>query len=117
MTLLKSIDPANLGDPKISEVDPAKILAGNPAFRVWALDESRDGTVRTGVFEGTPGENISIKGAYFEFCHILEGVVELTEDGHPPVTYRAGDSFVMKPGYTGRWKTIEKMRKLYVMVG
>ncbi len=30
--------------------------------------------------------------------------------------YRAGDSFVMKPGFTGVWKTIETVRKIYVVV-
>ncbi|MGC9544703.1 cupin domain-containing protein [Streptomyces sp. UG1] len=27
-----------------------------------------------------------------------------------------GDSFVMKPGYVGVWKTIETVRKIYVTV-
>jgi uncharacterized cupin superfamily protein len=44
-------------------------------------------------------------------------VIELTEDGGKPVTYRKGDSFVMKPGYRGVWKTIETVRKIYVIVG
>jgi uncharacterized cupin superfamily protein len=44
-------------------------------------------------------------------------VVELTEEGRQPVTYRKGDSFVMKPGYRGDWKTIETVRKIYVIVG
>ncbi|MGO6908350.1 cupin domain-containing protein, partial [Rhizobium ruizarguesonis] len=28
----------------------------------------------------------------------------------------AGDSFVMKPGYVGVWKTIETVRKIFVTV-
>jgi uncharacterized cupin superfamily protein len=43
-------------------------------------------------------------------------VIELTEDGGEPVTYRAGDSFVMKPGFTGTWRTIETVRKIYLTV-
>ncbi|TIQ41392.1 MAG: DUF861 domain-containing protein, partial [Mesorhizobium sp.] len=31
-------------------------------------------------------------------------------------TYRAGDSFVMKPGFVGVWRTIETVRKIYVCV-
>ncbi|MDF3147092.1 MULTISPECIES: cupin domain-containing protein [unclassified Streptomyces] len=27
-----------------------------------------------------------------------------------------GDSFVMKPGFVGVWKTIETVRKIYVIV-
>ena len=117
MTLLKVLNTENPGEPRILDVDPQKILSGNPEFRVWDFDESRDGQVKTGIFEGTPGENRSIKGENFEFCLLLEGVIELTEDGQPPITLRKGDSFVMKPGYKGVWKTIEKARKLYVVVG
>ncbi|AWI61546.1 hypothetical protein AB395_00006369 (plasmid) [Sinorhizobium fredii CCBAU 45436] len=43
-------------------------------------------------------------------------MVELTENGKEPVIYRAGDSFAMKPGYVGVWKTIETVRKIYVTV-
>ena len=63
------------------------------------------------------GWEIGVKGESFEFCHILDGVIELTEEGQSPVTYRKGDSFIMKPGYRGAWKTIETVRKIYVMVG
>ena len=44
-------------------------------------------------------------------------MVELTEKGQEPRVFRAGDSFVMKPGYVGVWKTIETVRKIYVVVG
>ncbi|GAA2768172.1 hypothetical protein GCM10010103_72140 [Streptomyces paradoxus] len=46
----------------------------------------------------------------------LSGVVELIPEGGEPVIYKAGDSFVMKPGYVGVWKTIETVRKIYVTV-
>ncbi|WP_308010811.1 cupin domain-containing protein [Streptomyces sp. AC495_CC817] len=48
--------------------------------------------------------------------HILSGVIELTPEGGEPVVYKAGDSFVMKPGYVGVWKTIETVRKIYLTV-
>lgn len=73
--------------------------------------------MRTGVWEASPGKTISAKGETFEFCHILSGVMQLTEDGEEPVTYRSGDSFIMKPGFRGIWKTIETVRKIYVVVG
>ena len=55
--------------------------------------------------------------AALEFCHLLEGVIELTEEGEAPRIFRKGDSFLMKPGYVGRWKTLETVRKIYVIVG
>ena len=93
------------------------LITGDPDFLTWAMDASRDGQVRTGIWQSTPGENHSIKGETFEFCHLLEGVIELTEDGQPPRIFRKGDSFLMKPGYRGVWKTLETVRKVYVIVG
>ena len=117
MTFLKTIDPNPSTKPEISKAAPDRLISGDPSFRTWAQDSSRGGSVRTGVWEATPGVTLSIKGETFEFCHILEGVVELTEEGKEPVTYRAGDSFVMKPGYRGVWRTIETVRKIFVVVG
>jgi uncharacterized protein len=117
MSLLRTIDPARLGTPARAKAAPDRLIAGDPDFLTWALDSSRGGEVRTGVWEATPGETLSIKGESFEFCHILDGVVELTEEGQSPVTYRKGDSFIMRPGYRGAWKIIETVRKIYVIVG
>jgi uncharacterized protein len=116
MSLLKTIDPNPSFEPKHATPAPDRLIAGAPAFKTWAQDSAKEGKVNTGVWEATSGETRSIKGETFEFCHILEGVVELTEEGKEPVIYRAGDSFVIKPGYVGIWKTIETVRKIYVTV-
>ncbi|WP_368516771.1 cupin domain-containing protein [Rhizobium sp.] len=117
MTLLKTVVTNPGTAPRESKALPERLIAGDPSFKTWAQDETKDGTVRTGVWEATPGETRSIKGETFEFCHILSGVVEITPDDGEPMVYRAGDSFVMKPGFVGRWKTIETIRKIYVTVG
>ncbi|SCB34443.1 cupin domain-containing protein [Rhizobium multihospitium] len=117
MTLLKTVITNPETAPRESKALPERLIAGDPSFKTWAQDEAKDGAVRTGIWEATPGETRSIKGETFEFCHILSGVVEITPDGGEPAVYRAGDSFVMKPGFVGRWKTIETVRKIYVTVG
>ena len=33
--------------------------------------------------------------------------------GQAPVIFRAGDCFIMKPGYTGTWRTIQTARKVW----
>lgn len=116
MALLVTLPPAALGTPEESTAAPEKLIAGNPSYKTWLLDESRGGSVASGIWEATPGTTKSAKGETFEFCHILQGVVELTETGKEPVTYRAGDSFIMKPGFTGTWRTIETVRKIFVIV-
>lgn len=107
--------------PEASKALPERLISGDPSYLTWALDLSREtalsGPVRTGIWQATPGETISIKGETFEFCHLLEGIIELTEEGQPPQTYKGGESFILKPGFRGIWKTIETVRKIYVIVG
>jgi uncharacterized cupin superfamily protein len=39
----------------------------------------------------------------------------LTEDGGDPVHVRAGDSFVIRPGFAGVWDVVETTLKDYVI--
>lgn len=116
MSNLIALDLAPSFAPKETLPLPERLITGNPSFRTWAQDDSRDGKVLTGIWEATPGETHSIKGTTFEFCHILSGLVEIDETGGATQTFRAGDSFVMKPGFIGVWRTIETVRKIYVCV-
>lgn len=115
MALLIPIDTAPAFAPEESDALPERLIKGNPSFKTWTQDLSKAGAIQTGVWEATPGETRSIKGETFEFCHILSGVIEISENGGETHTFRAGDSFVMKPGFTGVWRTIEKVRKIYVV--
>jgi len=114
--LLKSIDPNPSFAPEESTPMPERLIAGAPHFRTWAQDVAKGELVHTGIWEATPGETRSIKGETFEFCHIISGIVEITPDHGDPMTFRAGDSFVMKLGFMGVWKTVETVCKIYVMV-
>lgn len=116
MSNLVTIDPRPGFAPKESQPLPERLIAGSPAFRTWAQDESRGGTVLTGIWEATPGETHSIKGTMYEFCHIVSGAIEIEETGGATHSFGAGDSFVMKPGFTGIWRTLETVRKIYVCV-
>lgn len=116
MSLLKTIDTDPSAAPRESKAQPDRLIAGDPSFKTWAQDVAKGDSVHTGVWEATPGETRSIKGDTFEFCHIISGVVEITPEGGTPVIYKANDSFVMKPGFVGVWKTIETVRKIYVTI-
>lgn len=117
MSLLITVNINPTTTPKEAVPDAERLVEGNPSFKTWALDSARNGEVNTGIWQATPGVTRSVKGETFEFCHILEGIVELTPEGGKPVIYKAGDSFVMKPGYKGLWRTIETVKKIYVTVG
>ena len=114
MSLLVTIDTNPDFAPKTALPAPERLISGNPSFKTWAQDASKGEKVLTGVREATPGETHSIKGTTFEFCHILSGLIEIEEKGGETRRYRAGDSFAMKPGFVGVWRTIETVRKIYV---
>jgi uncharacterized cupin superfamily protein len=116
MTLLQTIDTNPAAAPRESKPLPERLISGDPSFKTWPQDVTRGEMIHTGIWEATPGETRSIKGETFEFCHILSGIIEITPDDGEPMLYTAGDSFIMKPGFTGVWKTIETVRKIYVTI-
>lgn len=116
MSLLISIDTTPAFTPKQSLPLPERLISGAPSFKTWAQDASKSEKVLAGVWEATPGVTHSVKGSTYEFCHIISGVIEIEEKDGETKTYRAGDSFVMKPGFVGVWRTIETVRKIYVVV-
>lgn len=101
--------PCEIGAP-----EPSRILRGDPHWRTWMLDESADGKVFAGVWESTPGAWRVVYDEW-EFCTILSGVSVVTPDGGPPVTLKTGDSFVIRPGFSGVWEVVETTRKSFVI--
>ena len=91
-------------------------LEGEPSFTLWGVTSDEDGSLVTGIWETTPGKWRVEYRDKWEFCTIVAGELRVTEEGGPSVVYRAGDSFVMKPGFTGVWRTLETVRKIYVVV-
>ena len=89
-----------------------RVISGAPRFRTWN-HEDRDG-LYCGIWQATPGK-WRISYDEWEFCHILEGVSVIAEDGGEARTVRAGDSFILRPGFKGTWEVIETTRKEYVI--
>ncbi|OCX59983.1 cupin [Thioclava sp. SK-1] len=120
MTCLKPVDTAPSFPPVTAVAAPDRLIAGAPEFQTWELDTAlaqaaQWGKIRTGIWEATPGTTRSIKGDTFEFCHILSGVCEISEEGGATHRFVSGDSFVMKPGFVGQWKTLQTLRKIFVI--
>lgn len=91
---------------------PEKLVSGDPVFTTWNIEE-RDG-LYCGVWQSTPGK-WRIAYDEWEFCHILKGVSVIAEDGGAARTVRAGDSFILRPGFAGTWEVLETTRKEYVI--
>ncbi|RWD96634.1 cupin domain-containing protein [Mesorhizobium sp.] len=100
-------------EPEAGAPAPDRVISGDPKFRTWNVEEC-DGGLYAGIWEATPGKWRIVYDEW-EFCHILSGVSVIAEDGGEARTVRAGDSFVLRPGFKGTWEVIETTRKEYVI--
>lgn len=100
-------------NPEAGGPAEGRLIAGDPKFRTWNVEEA-EGGVYAGIWEATPGK-WRIEYDEWEFCHILSGVSVIAEDGGEARTVRAGDSFVLRPGFKGTWEVVETTRKEYVI--
>lgn len=91
-----------------------RIISGNPTTRTWNIEESPDGKLFAGVWEATPGKWRVVYDEW-EFFTVESGVSIVTEDGGAPVTLKAGDQLVLRPGFKGTWEVVETTRKAYVI--
>ena len=112
MSRFLSIDIDSL-EPEEGAPSPDRILSGQPTFRTWNAEEA-EGGLYAGVWEATPGKWRIVYDEW-EFCHILSGVSVIVEEGGEARTVRAGDSFVLRPGFKGSWEVLETTRKEYVI--
>jgi uncharacterized cupin superfamily protein len=99
--------------PETGAPGEGRLISGDPKFRTWNVEEA-EGGVYAGIWESTPGK-WRIEYDEWEFCHILSGVSVIAEDGGEARTVRAGDSFVLRPGFKGTWEVVETTRKEYVV--
>jgi len=111
---LKIIDFGALGAPENSVPAPERVVAGDPRQRIWNLLSSSDGRFHAGEWASSPG-TWRVHYTEYEFCHILEGVVRLTDEQGVARVYRAGDSFVIDSGFRGTWEVVEACRKRYAI--
>lgn len=102
--------PAPGSDPITTDLDGWKKVEGNPTMKTWVQHTSADGGVISGTWEATPGSYHATYSAY-EFVHLMEGQITITEDGGSPVTMKAGDAFVVDAGFKGVWKIEKAVRK------
>lgn len=110
---LLAIDATGL-DPR-QDTPGERRIDGDPRFRIWNLERAADGAIASGIWETTPGRWRSVYENKWEFCTIVQGALTITEDGCEPVTYREGDSFVIRDGFRGIWSAEVPTRKHYVV--
>lgn len=98
--------------PEIERPAPGKLLAGDPVFTTWSLEET-DG-LYAGIWQSTPGK-WRVCYEEWEYFHILQGVSILTDENGAETHLTAGDSHIIRPGFSGTWEVVETTRKDYVI--
>lgn len=98
--------------PEISRPDPSKLVSGDPVHTTWNI-EDRDG-LYCGLWQSTPGA-WRVAYAEWEYVHILQGHSVLTDAQGVATHLRAGDSFIIRPGFSGVWTVFETTLKDYVI--
>ncbi len=111
MTLIQRMTRDDV-TPEIERPDPAKVLAGDPVHTTWNLEEV-DG-LYCGLWQSTPGK-WKLTYAEWEYVYIHQGHSVLTDAAGHATHLRAGDSYIIRPGFDGTWEVIETTLKDYVI--
>ena len=98
--------------PQTTRPDPAKLVKGDPVHTTWTIDD-RDG-LYCGLWQSTPGA-WRVSYDEWEYIHILSGHSILTDAAGSATHLRAGDSYIIRPGFEGIWEAVETTLKDYVI--
>lgn len=112
MKRLKHATPSSSGPGEASQPEPDRVIEGAPQFITWP---SIEGAISSGIWAATPGlHRVDRDAQTVEQFYILEGEIELAEDGtEAPRRFGPGDLVMLEPGFRGTWRTITPVRKLY----
>lgn len=98
--------------PETTRPDPARVIAGDHVHTTWNI-EDRDGLF-CGLWQSTPGK-WRVSYSEWEYVHILSGHSILTDAAGRETHLKAGDSYIIRPGFTGTWEVVETTLKDYVI--
>lgn len=98
--------------PEITRPDPSRVLAGDPVHSTWNIEDS-DG-LYCGMWQSTPGK-WTINYTEWEYVHIHAGHSILTDQDGNQTHLKAGDSWIIRPGFQGTWEVVETTLKDYVI--
>jgi uncharacterized cupin superfamily protein len=101
-------------EASVSRPPADRLLAGTPEQVARNFFSDSTNQFFAGTWESTPGK-WRVRYTENEFCHVTEGSMELDDGRGNSWRFKAGDSFVVPAGFSGTWRVIEPMRKLYVL--
>jgi hypothetical protein len=99
--------------PEVERPDPSRVVSGDPVHTTWSNEER--GNIYSGMWQTTPGA-FRMTYTEWEYVHIRSGHSILRGDDGQVVHLRAGDSWIIRPGFTGVWEAVETTLKDYVII-
>lgn len=99
--------------PEVERPAPEKVISGDPVHTTWSLEETAEG-IYAGLWQATPGK-WHVSYSEWEYVLIHEGHSILTDEAGNATHLKAGDRFIIRPGYKGTWEVIETTLKDYVI--
>ncbi len=112
--MMHIIDFAALKDPELAAPAAATVIAGDPQQQIWNAYSDPEGHFHVGRWASTVGL-WRVNYTERELCHLLTGVVRLTDNSGRQQTYRAGDTFMIDKDFSGTWEVLEACSKLYAI--
>jgi len=91
-------------------------IAGNPAQKVWLHSDNLAMSTKSGTWDCQAGTFRATMTDLIEFCYIIEGEAQITNlDNNETFTVKAGDAFVMEPGFRSEWFVDKYIRKYFTI--
>ena len=97
--------------PRNQPPGPGPCPGWRPVHIPWTREDRSEHTA--GIWHSTPCI-WCIQYQEWDYCRILSGQSILIEDGQPPQIVQPGDSFLLRPGFTGTRDVVETTTKAYV---
>lgn len=101
-------------ETSVSRPPAERVLEGSPEHIARNYFSDTTGQLFAGTWESTPGR-WRVSYSENEFCHITRGRVRIEDEAGRSWEFKAGDSFVIPSGFSGAWKVLEPLSKLYVI--
>ena len=96
------------------QVAPEKLIKGESAQSTLNMFSDPGSEFHCGIWEGAPAL-WRVSYSEYEFCHILQGRIRITDEAGTSVIVGPGDNFVIAAGFKGTWETLETAKKIYVV--
>jgi uncharacterized cupin superfamily protein len=112
---LNALKPfAASGDTAWVPIAADKVIAGEPAARLWVHYEDAAQKLSAGEWEATPGK-WRISYSEWDWMLVISGTCIVTGDDGSRIDAGPGTAFVIEPGFSGIWEVTRTMRKHWVI--